>query len=240
MNPHPRRDGRSFPGGGRFPSRGGFPRGGFPRGGRDFSRGSGQRRADEGQRAVVLGFKALEAMQDKSPDEIVLDLTSARCFPATEDLLTKRERVTDDTIFLITKILARACSCDSREYLFKLLNLIPQSMFLNLHVTSYIRRLPDDIQNPLSASKLEAVFKNLMKLFSTLMQVNPSCYSHLPLLEVSCVVTMQCDSGNLDGEMKTKADELMKLKEEKVEELKKQEEEKKQKRRHPRDGICLS
>ena len=210
---------------------------GSARGMRGSARG---RSSNTPQREVRLGFKTLENMQDKTPDEITLDLTSSRCFPATEYLLNAQESMTDDTIFLLVKILARASGSDARESVLKLLNVLPQSMFFTIHLSSYLSRIPLHTRPPLSPDRLEVALKNLIKLLAKLMEVNPSCYPFLPLLALSCVVTMQCDDGTLDVDIKSRVQNLMKLRDEKVEELERKEEEKKRSRQHPRDpGIHM-
>ena len=93
--------------------RGRAGRGGRGRGfGRGRGRGGGRSGRDEdgaqghNPRPVRLGFKALQELDTKTPDEIILDLTSSRCFPATEFLLNQQSAMKDDWIVLTVSIIA--------------------------------------------------------------------------------------------------------------------------------------
>ena len=161
---------------GRGRGRGGGRGGGYGRGGRSGDGGS------EHPRQVRLGFKALQEVETKNPDEIVLDLTSSRCFPATEALL-EQSPMKDDWIVLIVSIVAKACGCSSKEYLLKLLNLLPQSMFLKLHLRLFLNRLS---ACRMSASKVATFLSNVLKIMNELLRRFPNSYADLPV--ATCTV----------------------------------------------------
>ena len=192
------------------------------------------------QRVIKLDLEALQKMQNKSPDDIVADLISSKCFSATEELMTKQTQMSDDMVFLVVKILARGCRCQARGRLFKLLSLLPQSLFLKTHLESYINRLSVDIPHGLSASNPKVVLENLINLFSKLLQLNPSCSSDLPLYSLSCTVNVMCDGRRVNKEMEKRAMALLKPGQgSRVKEMKKKEEEKTQRRQKPRNGMIV-
>ena len=219
--------------------RGGGTRGRGGRGGGTRGRGG---RSEEGSserpRQVRLGFKALEELDTKNPDEIILDLTSTRCFPATEFLL-QQSGMKDDWIVLIISILAKACSCSSKEYLIKLLNLLPKSSFFALHLRTFLNRLS---ACRIPATNIATFLNNVIKIMNELLQRFPNCYADLPVSELYCGVKILLDTEQIDGNqvdgnsLLNDAEELFKLRTKKAEDLKKREEEKQQRRRPRRDG----
>lgn len=212
---------------GRGRGRGGGRGGGYGRGGRSGDGGS------EHPRQVRLGFKALQEVDTKSPDEIVLDLTSSRCFQGTEALL-EQSPMKDDWIVLIVSIVAKACGCSSKEYLLKLLNLLPKSMFLKLHLRLFLNRLS---ACRMSASNVATFLSNVLKIMNELLRRFPNSYADLPVNDLYCGIKVLSESGELsDVSLVKDVDALLKLKNQKADELKKQEEEKQQRRRPRRDG----
>ena len=160
-------------------------------------------------------------------------MTSSRCFPATESLLTQPV-MRDDWIVLIVSVLTKACDCSSKEYLFKLLNLLPSSLFLNLHLRSYLNRLSASRMTP---SDITVFLKNVVKLMNELLRRFPNSYAELPVSDLYCGTRMLSDTGQLtDDALVTEVDELMKLRSEKADELKRKEQEKQQRTRPRRDG----
>ena len=210
------RPGGGFRGRGRGGARGGWRGGG--RGGRGGAGSSGS------HRPVKLGFKALQDLDTKNPDEIILDLTSSRCFPATESLLTEQTSMREDCIVLIVSILSKACDCSSKEYLLKLLNLLPNSVFFNYNLRPHLNLLSASRMPP---SEIAVFLRNVVKIMNELLRRYPNSYADLPLPDLYCSVTMLSREGQLeDDALVNNVDELMKLKSEKAEELKKKEEEK--------------
>ena len=188
------------------------------------------RDASRPQRPVRLGFRALLDLQDKDPNDIVLDLTSKRCFPATEELINKSMQMKDDIVILLVSILAKACDCDTQEYLFQLLNLLPRSPFLTLHLSSYINRL-----GRMTQADLDSQLKNMIKLFSELLRRYPNCYDDIPLAQLKCATEAIAINGLLSDEIiMREVERLMILKEEKVEELERAERERQERRGRPR------
>ena len=221
------RGGGSCRGRGRGGGRGGGSRGG--RGGHN--RGGAP---ENHPRQVILGFKALQTLETKSPDEIVLDLTSSRCFPATEVLLTQQTAMKDDWIVLIVSVVAKACGCSSKEYLFKLLNLLPKSPFLTLHLRTHLNRLSNC---RMSASDVATFLSNVVKIMNELLRRFPNSYADLPVSDLYCGIKVLSDNDELaNGGLVTEVEELMKLRKQKADELKKQEEEKQHRRKPRRDG----
>lgn len=197
------------------------------RGGRSGEGGSGQ------PRQIRLGFKALQELDTKNPDEIILDLTSSRCFPATEVLL-RQSAMKDDMIILIVSIVAKACGCSTKEYLIKLLNLLPKSMFLTLHLRTFLNRLS---ACRMSASDVATFSNNVIKIMNELLRRFPNCYDELPVSELYCGIRILSDTRELaENSLMKDVEELYKLRNQKADELKKKEEEKQQRRRPRRDG----
>lgn len=229
-DPHLRRPNSSGRGavGGRGRGRGG--RGGRGRGGHGGGGGAPKR-------PVILGFKALQDLDSKQPDEIILDLTSSRCFPAIEALLQQSD-MRDDMIVLTTSVLAKACGCSAKEYLFKLLNPLPTSFFLTLSLRTFLNRMHSC---RLSSPKLILFFKDVIRIMNELLQKFPNSYASLPLADLYCGIKVLADTGKLDENQMDKnallegAEELFKLRNQKVDELKKREEEKQPRSRRGRD-----
>ena len=223
------------PGGG-FHGRGGRgARGGWRGGGRGGGRGGrGGAGSSGSQRPVKLGFKALQDLDTKSPDEIILDLTSSRCFPATEALLTEHTSMKEDWIVLIMSILSKACDCSSKEYLLKLLNLLPNSLFFNYNLRPHLNRLSASRMPP---SDIAVFLRNVVKVMNELLRRFPNSYADLPVPDLYCSTTMLPNAGQiLDDALMKDLEELMKLRNEKAEELKKKEDEKQHRRKPRRDG----
>jgi hypothetical protein len=172
-------------------------------------------------------------MLEKDPDELVLDMTSERCLPATENLLGRLE-MTDDLVVLVFKVLARACDCGTtRSGLQKLLSTVPQSTYLSLHLSSYINRLnlsrKDDYE-------LENEIKSMIKLFSEVLRKLPSSFPHLPLPQLSIATSTFVSCGRLgNSEIHSSIEGLMALKDEMAEKVKKETEEtsRRPRRRNP-------
>ena len=224
------RPGGGFRGRGRGGARGGW-RGGGRGGGRGGRGGAG---SSGSQRPVKLGFKALQDLNTKSPDEIILDLTSSRCFPATESLLTEQTFMKEDQIVLIMSILSRACDCNTKEHLFKLLNLLPSSMFFNYHLRPHLNRLSASTMLP---SDIAVFLRNVVKIMNELLRRFPNSYADLPVADLFCSTTMLSNAGQLEDEaLVNDVENLMKLRSEKAEELKKKEDEKQHRRKPRRDG----
>ena len=200
------------------------------------------------QLEVNLGFMELQALETKTSDEIILHLTSSRCFPATEYLLKQQSEMEDDLIILIVSIVTKACDCGCSENLLKLLNLLLGSSFLNCHLRPYLNKLSN---GGLSLADLAVFLRNVVKLMNELLRRFPSCYADLPVSDLYCGTRMLSDTGQLatDDALVTEVDEMMKLRIEKAEEIKRKEEEERQKRRKPRrdgeitmfmkDSLCL-
>lgn len=192
-------------------------------------RGFRQGSASKSERPVKLGFNALLKLQEKDPNELVLDLTSSRCYQATEELMNRWE-MRDDMVILLVSVLAKACDCDTKAYLLQLLNLVQSSMFLTNHLTSYLNRLERMTQADLCSQ-----LKNIIKLFSTLLRTYPNRYDTVPLANLKCATEALSAEGQLDGEaILNEVEELIELKKEKIEELERKEREKMERRNRPR------
>ena len=186
-----------------------------------------------------LGFMALQDLDNnKTPDEIILDLTSSRCFPAIQALLQQSD-MRDEMIVLTTSVLAKACGCSAKEYLLKLLNLLPKSFFFTLSLRTFLNRMHSCC---LSSSKIILFFKNVIRIMNELLLKFPNCYDSLPVADLYCGIKAFADAGNLDEHQMDKnsllkdAEELFQLRNQKIAELKKREEEKQPRRRRGRDG----
>ncbi|KAJ7333531.1 hypothetical protein OS493_017068 [Desmophyllum pertusum] len=95
--------GRGRRGGGRGSGRGGGWggrwRGGIGgRGGERRGGTSSWRSDDDGPSVNQLGFQELQDLETKTADEIILYLTSSRCFPAIESLLKQQSIMKDEWI----------------------------------------------------------------------------------------------------------------------------------------------
>ena len=200
------------------------------RGGRRGGRRGGGDGTPRNQPELRLKFRDLQGLENKTSDEIIIYLTSSRCFPAMEYLLRQQTAMENAWIVPIVSIVAKACDCSYNVDLLKLLNLLPGSSFLN----SLRRYL-----NKLSANAENAVFlRNVVKIMNELLQRFPNCFADLPLSDLYCGTRRLSGTGKLaDDALVTEVDELMKLRIKKAEELKKKDEEEQQRRRNPRrDG----
>ena len=140
----------------------------------------------------------------------------------------------EDCIVLIVSILSKACDCSSKEYLLKLLSLLPNSMFFNYNLRPHLNRLSASRMPP---SDIAVFLRNVVKIMNELLRRYPNSYADLPLPDLYCSVTMLSKAGQLeDDALVNNVEELMTLKSEKAEELKKKEEEKQHRRRPRRDG----
>lgn len=244
--------GSSFPGGkGRGSWRGykrggraGFGRGG---GGRGSWRGGWKSSATNGERGNgrrvggdtgsiqsqgQLKLKDLQNLKNKSPDDIVLHLTSESCFRSTEYLVKEQSTITDDSIVLLVNIFTKACTSESRDDLYKLLSLLPGSLFLNLHLRRNLNRLFVD---PIPPFDVVAYLRNVEQIMNELLRRFPNSHSDLPLSDLYCAIRLAFDSGQLEDEALVKGvDEMMQMRIEKAEELKRKEEEEKQRKMKPR------
>ena len=209
--------------------------------GRGFGRGRGGGRSGRDEdgaqghnpRPVRLGFKALQELDTKTPDEIILDLTSSRCFPATEFLLKQQSAMKDDWIVLTVSIIAKACGCSSKEFLIKLLNLLPKSLFFSAHLRTFLNRLSACCK---PATEVATFLRNVVRIMKELLRTFPNSYADLPVSELYCGIRIFSETQQPDGALVAEGEELMKLRSQKADELKKQEEEKQHRRRPRRDG----
>ena len=215
-------------GGGRGRGRGGR-KGGKRRGG-TLSRGGGG--TPRNQPEAKLRFRELQALENKTSDEIIVHLTSSQCSPATEYLLKQQSAMEGQWIVLIVSIVAKACDCSRKEDLLKLLNLLPGSSFLNLLLRRYLNKLSADSLPP---SDVSVFLRNVVKIMNELLRRFPNCYADLPLSDLYCGTMRLSGTGQLaDDALVMEVDEIMKLRIKKAEELRKREEEERQKRRNPR------
>ena len=209
--------------------------------GRGFGRGRGGGRSGRDEdgaqghnpRPVRLGFKALQELDTKTPDEIILDLTSSRCFPATEFLLKQQSAMKDDWIVLTVSIIAKACGCSSKEFLIKLLNLLPKSLFFTAHLRTFLNRLSACCK---PATEVATFLRNVVRIMKELLRTFPNSYADIPVSELYCGIRIFSETQQPDGALVAEGEELMKLRSQKADELKKQEEEKQHRRRPRRDG----
>ena len=209
--------------------------------GRGFGRGRGGGRSGRDEdgaqghnpRPVRLGFKALQELDTKTPDEIILDLTSSRCFPATEFLLKQQSAMKDDWIVLTVSIIAKACGCSSKEFLIKLLSLLPKSLFFTAHLRTFLNRLSACCK---PATEVATFLRNVVRIMKELLRTFPNSYADLPVSELYCGIRIFSETQQPDGALVAEGEELMKLRSQKADELKKQEEEKQHRRRPRRDG----
>ena len=222
--------------------RGRAGRGGRGRGfGRGRGRGGGRSGRDEdgaqghNPRPVRLGFKALQELDTKTPDEIILDLTSIRCSPATEFLLNQQSAMKDDWIVLTVSIIAKACGCSSKGFLIKLLNLLPKSLFFTAHLRTFLNRLS---ACRMPATEVATFLRNVLRIMKELLRIFPNSYADLPVSELYCGIRIFSDTQQPDGALVAEGEELMQLRNQKADELKKVEEEKQHRRRPRRDGEC--
>ena len=233
LNTHEERNGTGRGRAGRGGRGRGFGRGGGRGGGR--SGGDEDRAQGHNPRQIRLGFKALRELDTKTPDEIILDLTSSRCFPATEFLLNQQSVMKDDWIVLTVSIVAKACGCSSKEYLIKLLNLLPKSLFFNAHLRPLLNRLS---ACSMPSTEVATFLKNALKMTKELLRIFPNSYADLPVSELYCGIRIFSDTQQSDCALVAEGEELMKLRSQRADELKRVEEEKQHRRRPRRDGEC--
>lgn len=169
-------------------------------------------------------------MLEKDPDELVLDMTSERCMPATEALLEQME-MRDDLVVLVFRVLARACECGTTlSGLQKLLSALPRSIYLNLHLSAYINRLPSSSRK--YGYDLEVELKAMVKLLAGVLRRLPSSFADLPIVQLSFATSALMACGKIDSsEIQSSVEELSKLKDEMAEKVNKQAEEGRRPRR---------
>ena len=134
--------------------------------------------------------------------------------------------MTEDVTVLTVSILSKACDCSSKEYLIKLLNLLPGSLFLNLHLRQRLNSLSASRMSP---SDVTEFLKNVIKVMNELLRRFPNAYADLPIPDLYCGAMVLSETGNLeDINLMNEVGELMKLKTEKASELKRKDEERRQ------------
>lgn len=171
-----------------------------------------------------FGLQSLQAILKKSPDEMVLDMTSERRLTATDALLKKRD-MNDELIVQLLKVLARACDCETAHArLTKLLSILPTSIYFSNHLSNYIIRLENF--NQLESKERENELKYMIKIFSELIKKQPSCYPNLPLAQLSYTTKSLIAKDVLcDQDIETAVENLMALKDEVAEKVSKEVEE---------------
>lgn len=171
-----------------------------------------------------FGLHSLQTILEKSPDEMVLDMTSERRLPATEALL-KQRNMNDEVIVQLLKVLTHACHCETAHArLSKLLSLLPTSIYFRLHLSNYIGRLAN--VSHLESRHKENELKHMIKIFSELLKKQPNSYPNLPLPQLWHTIKSLADKDFLyDQNIQTAAEELMALKDEMAEKVKKEVEE---------------
>ena len=231
LNPNRERNGIGRGTAGRGGHGSGFERGEDRGGGRSGREEDGAQ--GHNPRQVRLGFKALQELDTKTPDEVILDLMSRRRFPATEFLLTQQSAMKDDWIVLTVSIVAKACGCNSKEYLIKLLNLLPKSLFFTSHLRTFLNRLS---ACRMPATEVATFLRNVLRIMKELLRIFPNSYADLPVSELYCGIRIFSDTQQPDGALVAQGEELMQLRNQKADELKKQEEQNQHRRRPRRDG----
>ena len=139
----------------------------------------------------------------------------------------------DDWIVLTVSIIAKACGCSSKEFLIKLLNLLPKSLFFTAHLRTFLNRL-SACRKP--ATEVATFLRNVVRIMKELLRTFPNSYADLPVSELYCGIRIFSETQQPDGALVAEGEELMKLRSQKADELKKQEEEKQHRRRPRRDG----
>ena len=179
-----------------------------------------------------LEFKELQDLETKTPEQIVLHLTSSRRFPSTEYLMKQQSTIPNDCIVLIVSVLTKACDCSPKEDQLKLLNLLPGSSFIDSHLRQYLNKL---FVNTMPPSAVLVFLRNVVQIMNELLRRFPNSYTDLPLSDLYCAIRVAFESGQLaDETLLTDIDEIMQMRIQKDEELKRKEEEKKQRRTKPR------
>ena len=139
----------------------------------------------------------------------------------------------DDWIVLTVSIVAKACSCNSKEYLIKLLNLLPKSLFFTSHLRTFLNRLS---ACRMPATEVATFLRNVLRIMTELLRIFPNSYADLPVSELYCGIRIFSETQQPDGALVAEGEELMQLRNQKADELKKQEEENQYRRRPRRDG----
>ncbi|XP_048585567.1 NFX1-type zinc finger-containing protein 1-like isoform X2 [Nematostella vectensis] len=173
------------------------------------------------RRKVVLGFNAVSNLLTKEPDDVVVDLTTERCFPAVKELLSS-EGMETKMFFIVLKMLAHLCKTTSAPsgLTVKLLNFVLQSKFISHHLSSYLNAQCDE--NEINDNGLEAL-QNIAVLFSELLSRFPSSYAKLPIPALKEYTASLDDKQKLSNNHKTvtAVEELVAFKNKQVQNLKK-------------------
>ena len=181
---------------------------------------------------IILGFNALQKLREKDPDDIVLDMASERCLPASKALLGRTD-LSPDMIELVVEVLAKSFDSNSPQCFNKLLVEIPKSMFVILHLKTHITRLcahGNYSENP------QLFLERTVKLFSEILKKIPNAFDTLPLGDLDQAVAVLAASGQISGELKRDAEQLKVIKEESLEKEKRKielEKQRQERRRNP-------
>ena len=176
-------------------------------------RGGGSKGGWQKGANVHFGFGSLRKLQEKDPDDIVLDLASERCLPAFQALLAKTD-MSDEMIELVLEVLVKACACNSPEYFNKLLIELPSSIYVVLCLKRYITRLCGQGDRN---GNVQLFIERTIKLFTEILKKIPSACESLPFLGLEKAVRVLAASGKINNDVIENVKQLKVIEQESLE-----------------------
>ncbi|XP_031564675.1 NFX1-type zinc finger-containing protein 1-like [Actinia tenebrosa] len=160
--------------------------------------GRGGTGARSGRRGPILGYKRLESLKSKTPDEVVDDLLN--CKDSFNDLIFSEE-IKSDWIPLLIHVIANASKSLMKENANELLFLLKESKFLSKHLKEYILELQFEAED-FDEDDLKSLLQSLTCFFRVWLSRFPGSGQKLPLDEFrGCLNKLDCDVLELQDEV---------------------------------------
>lgn len=135
------------------------------------------------QKRFQLGFKRLEELVDMEPDAVIISLANEKI--NFEDLLS--ERLSDDYLVLILKVLSKMCNSSFNENKAFILSIAAKVSFIDSLLTYLLQLVIQDERDKKRNSyfwrDIDDFFNNVVKYCQTIIDMVPSiAYERLPKL----------------------------------------------------------
>lgn len=127
------------------------------------------------RRGPILGYKRLQSLQTKSPNEIINELLN--CKASFIEVISSNMK--EDWVYLLVCALAEGCKSHMNENVNEILSLLKESSFLSQTLVEYILTLP--YNESLTSEQLTTVLSSLTMFFKEWMgRLTASC-SMIPI-----------------------------------------------------------
>ena len=192
----------------------------FYRRGRDNFRGRGRggfQDGGRGKRVAIFGWRKLQEVKDKEPEEIILELLSSK--GGFKELINRKESISADWVAIIMEMISKVLDYQHLpQQLLQLLNMVKDSAFLLTHLTAYLTAMTNKVSCGQQESSLQPI-KNILMLFRALVEKMPnSIYLVIPPLVTLEFVVKSLD---IDVELETALLEVISLRDHTLEQLQK-------------------